>query len=398
MTGIHYVSELPAISDLVVIGGGVAGAATAFYASRAGLHPLLVERRARPCTLTTPVAAGAFRLQFDSREDLELVRESVELFLNFQDITQQSDYQSGVVQQGYLWLTTTQEGAARQRRLVAQQHSWGQTDVELLEGDEARRRFPHVGTNVIQARFRAADGFLDQKQITLGLIAASGADVATGCEVTGFDIRSGRLRGVRTAGGTVSTERAVIAAGPFSGVVADQAGIMLPLETVVRQKVILPLLPDVPADSPMIIDEDRGAHWRPALQGAYLLFTDPVTPPSPPVEDVTPDHRFAFRLLDPASPVSVARVTPFWERVWDQGAAHWVIQAGQYTVTPDHRPIIDETHLTGLFVNAGYGGQGIMGSPAGGKLLAEVLTGRRAPEDNPFRLARTFAQTAQGIL
>ena len=70
----------PARAELVVIGGGVVGAATAFHASRAGLRPLIVEARPQLCTLTTPVAAGAFRLQFDDREELELVRESVELF------------------------------------------------------------------------------------------------------------------------------------------------------------------------------------------------------------------------------------------------------------------------------------------------------------------------------
>lgn len=390
MASVRYVSALPATADLVIVGGGIAGAATAFHAARAGLRPLLLERRPRLCTLTTPAAAGAFRLQFDNREELELVRESVELFLNFEEITGQHEYRPGVRQQGYLWLTSTEEGAARQRGVVARQRGWGQSDIELLDGDEARRRFPFVGTNVVQARFRAGDGFLDQKQITIGLVAASSADVAVNCTVTGFEVRGGTLRGMHTTLGTVSTKAAVIAAGPFSGLLAALAGVSLPTETVVRQKVILPDVPVVPANAPMVIDEDTGAHWRPALQGAYLLFADPATPPTPPADDVTPEHRFAFRLLDPASPVSVARVTPFWQRVWEQGTTHWMMQAGQYTMTPDHRPIIDETPIEGLFVNTGYSGHGIMGSPAGSQLMADVITGRTVPIDNPFRLSRAF--------
>src|SRR5436309_324258 len=138
---VRYLSELPSRADVVIVGGGVVGAATAFYAARAHLRPLLIERRPRLCSLTTPVAAGGFRLQFDTIEDLALIRESVELFLHFEEMTHQNEYQSGVCQQGYLWLTTSEDGAARQRQLVALQHSWGQTDIELLDGDEVRRRF-----------------------------------------------------------------------------------------------------------------------------------------------------------------------------------------------------------------------------------------------------------------
>src|SRR5438093_3551201 len=117
--------DLPRHADLVVIGGGVVGAATAFFASRAGLKPVLVEARPALCTLTTPRATGAFRLQFDNREELEMVRESVELFLNFREQSGQKRYDLGVRQQGYLWLTTEEDRAERQRRMVEQHHQWG---------------------------------------------------------------------------------------------------------------------------------------------------------------------------------------------------------------------------------------------------------------------------------
>src|SRR4029450_9123106 len=73
----------PAPADPAAIGGGVIGPAPAFPAPQAGLKPLIVEARPALCTLTTPVAAGAFRLQFDDLEELMLVRESAELFLPF---------------------------------------------------------------------------------------------------------------------------------------------------------------------------------------------------------------------------------------------------------------------------------------------------------------------------
>jgi sarcosine oxidase subunit beta len=90
----------PRTAELVVIGGGIVGAATAFYAARAGIRPVLIEARPALCTLTTPVSTGAYRLQFSTEEELRLVEESVALFQHFTEITDQSRYDAGVRAQG----------------------------------------------------------------------------------------------------------------------------------------------------------------------------------------------------------------------------------------------------------------------------------------------------------
>ncbi len=395
---ITYLREPPRTADLVIVGGGVVGAATAFFAARAGMHPLIVERRPRLATLTTAAATGGFRLQFDTREEMDLVRESVELFLHFAEVTRQTAYDPGVRPQGYLFLTTDPAAAARQRELVAQQHSWGQKDIEILTGGEVRRRFPYASPDVIQARFRQGDGFIDPKRLTHGLAAASAAPAAVGCSVTGFRLSGGRLAAVETTAGVISTRTAVIAAGPLSALVAHEAGVQLPVTAVRRQKIVLPDLPQVPADAPMTIDEDTGVHWRPALQGAYLLYTDPTTAATHPSDPVGIDHELAFRLLDPASPIAAARVAPFWRDVWEHGAIQWMIQAGRYTMTPDHRPLIGPTGVEGLWVNTGYSGHGVMASPAGSRLLADLLAGRLGAADNPFGLDREMEPRGTGPL
>lgn len=395
---VRYLDGPPATADLVIVGGGVVGASTAFHAARAGMRPLLLERRAALCTLTTPASTGAYRLQFDNREELELVRESVDLFLHFRERTGQDAYDLGVRRQGYLWLTTDEEGAARQRQVVERQRAWGQEDIELLGGDEVRSRFPYVGPEVLQARFRADDGFIDPRSLTMGLVVGSGSGVVVDCGVTGFRMDGDRMLGVETTRGSVDAGAVVIAAGPFSGVLAGRAGVELPVVTVPRYKVVLPEVPEVPSRAPMTIDEDTGAHWRPALRGAYLLFTDPAARPTPPTEDVLPDHRFAFQLLHPDSPVGVARVAPFWREVWERNRALWLMQAGQYTITPDHRPLLGPAGPEGLFVNGGYSGHGIMGAAAGSRILVDVIRGEVADRDNPFRVEREFLERERDVL
>jgi sarcosine oxidase subunit beta len=148
----------------------------------------------------------------------------------------------------------------------------------------------------------------------------------------------------------------------------------------------------------MTIDEENGAHWRPALRGAYVLFTDPTTPPTTPTENVPTENAFAFSLLDPSSPVAVARVTPFWSAVWKENGVNWLLQAGQYTMTPDHRPLIGPSGVDGLWINTGYSGHGVMGSPAGSRLLVDLLTGARPLADNPFRLDRRFEHRVMATL
>lgn len=388
---IRYLREPPRTAELVIVGGGIVGAATAFHAARAGLRPLLIERRPALCSLTTAVAAGGFRLQMETREQLDLVRESAELFLDFAAVTGESGLDPGVRQQGYLWATTSAEGAERQRRLVERQRAWGVTDVDLLDGDEARRAFPFLAPEVVQARFRAADGLLDPKAITMGLAAASGAEAVVGCEVVGFRLRGGRVVEVRTSQGDVAPGAVVVAAGPFSGQVARLAGVELPVTAVRRQKLVMPEVRQVPPGAPMTVDDDTGAHWRPAFRGASLLFAEPEEPPGPPSQDVPLDHRFAFRLLDPVSPVSVSRVTPFWREVWAEWSAPWVLQAGQYTMTPDHRPLIGQVDVDGLLINTGYSGRGVMAGPAGSRRLVDLLTGKLSPAANPLRPDRPFA-------
>ena len=409
----QFADRPPPTADLVVIGGGVIGCATAFFAARAGLRVVVLERRAALGTLTTPASTGAFRLQFDNPEEIELVREGVDLFDAFAERTGLDGWDLGLRHGGYLFCSLTDATVDRSRRLVERQRGWGLTDVELLTGGEARARWPWLSPEVRAARYRAQDGWLDVKRLTAGYaVAASRADripdaaggggttFVTRAEVTRIAVDGDRVRLVETGRGSVATDRIVVGAGPFTAQVAAMAGVDVIIRPTRRQKLVIPELPAIPSDAPMTIEEETAAHWRPAMRGCLALFTDPHAQPSDPHDPVPIEHEWAFGLLDPASDHSLARVAPFWQDVWAGGApdAHWFVQAGQYEYTPDRRPYLGAIGPDGLFLNGGYSGHGIMAGAGGSRRVVDLVIGAADASANPLRPDRPMDDREHDIL
>ncbi len=156
-------------------------------------------------------------------------------------------------------------------------------------------------------------------------------------------------------------------------------------------------VPEVPEDAPMTIEVETGAHWRPGLGGALGLWTAHAHR-EPPLDEVPTSSDFAFGLLNPQSDHALARIAPFWSRVWESSRLQWWLQAGQYTYTPDHRPLLGPTLVPGLVVNTGYSGHGIMGSIGGSRRVVDAIIGKLAPEDNPFRPDRKMRDRVFDVL
>jgi glycine/D-amino acid oxidase-like deaminating enzyme len=239
---------------------------------------------------------------------------------------------------------------------------------------------------------------LDPKRLTFGYARASGARLLVEAPAVGFATRGDRVTGVTTTRGTISAEHVIVACGPFSAKVAAMAGLNLDLRPTIRHKLVIPEMPGLPADGPMTIHEETAAHWRPGLSGAYGLFTDPRTPAGEPLDNVPTDEEFAFGLLDPKSPTSLARLSPIWAKAWQQGTLYWLLQAGQYTYTPDHRPLLGPSDVPGLVLNVGYSGHGIMASAGGSRMVVDAMLGRLPATENPFRPQREMVERPLDIL
>ena len=133
---LRIADELPSTADLVIVGAGVVGCATAFYAARAGLRTVVLDARPRPATLTTAAATGSFRLQFDNADELALVREGVELFDAIAERTGLPGYDIGLVHRGYLFCART----TRIGRAAAPDGGTSASDGAGRRRDPARRR------------------------------------------------------------------------------------------------------------------------------------------------------------------------------------------------------------------------------------------------------------------
>jgi sarcosine oxidase subunit beta len=381
-------ADIPITTDLVVIGGGIVGCSTAFWASRAGLDTVLLEKCETLCGLTTQASAEAVRCQFDESENVEMMKASMDVFEHFAEIIGIPGYDIAFCQQGYLFITSTENGPQTLKDRVLRQHSWGLSDVEYLDGDEAARRFPYLAPTVTAATFRQRDGWLSTQKVTYGFANGSTARIFLETEAIGFIQDSGGIAAVQTNRGPIHTRFVVIAAGPFSGKIAELAGIKLPLTIERRQRAIIHS-PLVPQDGAMTIDLDTGAYWHPVAGGGLFGWAEAVKEkPSEPFDHVPADLDYPAKAMK-----GCAHLTAFWERIattFKQEDVH--ASAGQYTITPDAKPILGPlAEVPGLFFNGGYSGHGIMGAPEGSRRVVEMILGHLLPEDNLFRRER-FAE------
>ncbi|UCC64969.1 MAG: FAD-binding oxidoreductase [Anaerolineae bacterium] len=383
------------VADAIIVGGGISGTAAAFFLARAGLKPVIMERLSTLAGLTTAQSMEAMRAQFVEPENVAMMRESIAFYEAFAERTGLTGYDIGLHQQGYLFLTTQADRVEAFRGRVAAQHGYGLTDVEFLSGDEVRQRFPYISEEVTAGTFRQRDGWLSAHEAAHGFARASGADVALGTTVTGITMTGGRVSGVVSDRGPMAAAIVVLATGPYSARVAALAGVELPLQIIRRHRLTIGEHPLIPQGAPMTIDEDTGAHWRPESPGAALAWAQSHEPPGEPTDQVLPNPMFPHEVLE-----GVSRLCPFWVEVAESLKRDQVfLTAGQYTVTPDDKPIIGpHPDIGGLFFNLGYSGHGVMAATGGGRLLADLVTGRVDDANNPFSVRRLATLDAEGLV
>lgn len=262
------------------------------------------------------------------------------------------------------WLSvTTEEGAAELRDNAAQLQSLG-IETEILSPEEIGRRYPEIRTDDLAlGTWGPDDGTLDPHMIMWGYINRAiewGARLHQGVRASGIEVRGGRVRGVHTSKGFVSAPVVVNAAGPWATEVGRWAGVDIPILNLVRNIVVTNPFPEIPPDRPFV--EDMATEWYYRPEGPCILMGWGEEPAG--TLDVHVDYETLLEMIE----IAVQRV-PVLERASVQTS--W---AGIRPLTPDGRPIVGPVPaVEGLFLNAGWGGTGIIHAPAAGQLMAEYI-------------------------
>jgi sarcosine oxidase subunit beta len=373
------------------------GASTAYHLAKAGLTDVvLVEREVHLATGSTGRNAGGVRHQFSDPANIALSLESIAVLERFEaDIGTPIDFW----QDGYLFLLGSDESVAAFRASLAMQRAAG-VDVEWLDAAEAARRVPGLVVEGVRgATFCARDGIADPNGVTMGFARAAqaaGVRLRRETEVTGIEVTSGRVSGIRTSRGSIATRAVVNAAGPWARAIGRMAGLDIPVDPLRRHIFIAqpqagaswddpPHRGQVPASRIMVIDFDTSFYFH--REGAGLLFGM-----GDPAEPFGFDLTVRWDFLPEVTEVAMTRLPALGE------AAVTHAWAGLYEMTPDHNPIIGAAgEVEGFYTIAGFSGHGFMHAPAAGRVLADVIVGRNPKLDlSPFAHQRFAAGRAGG--
>ncbi len=370
--------------DVVVIGAGMAGAACALYASRAGLDVVVVDRG--------PVAggttgAGEGNLLVSDKEpgpELELALLSGRLWTRLAgELGDRIEYEP----KGGVVVAADPEGLAALERFAAGQRAAGVT-AENVAADQLHELEPHLAPGLAGGVRYPQDAQVMPTLAAAHLLRTSGARLSTGRTVTEVLYGAGgAVRGVRTDQGDIHAPAVVNAAGTWGGEVAALAGVHLPvlprrgfvlvtepLPRRVRHKVYAAdYVADVASDSAALQTSPvvEGTAAGPVLIGASR-------------ERVGFDRSFSLPAVR-ALAAGATRLFPFLS-----GVRAMRTYLGFRPYLPDHLPAIGpDPRAPGLLHACGHEGAGIGLATGTGQLIAQVLSGKNPELDlTPFRPER----------
>ena len=374
-------------AEVAIIGAGIHGASAAFHLASMGIKPEVFERVA-PAGGPTGRSSAICRAYYTNPYLARVAHASLAMFRSFADLTAGRD--CGYHQTGAAYLHADADTAAM-HEAAAYMNSIG-TSVEMLTSAELRRDFPLFNTEgVAIAGWEPGAGYADPVATTAGLLERAcelGATKRLYTKVAGVRSRTGGGAHLTLESGEATEcERLLIAAGPWTRMLAAQLGIDLPL-TVERHYVATIRWPAAHEMRYAHADVVSGYYCKPEGEDLYCL--GPLTPEP----EVDPDE--PVRGIDAAESHSLAQLaTKRVPRLKDAvSTGGW---ASLYDVSPDWMPVIGEI-VPGVFVDAGTSGHGFKLGPALGADVAALVIGKDVDMGirafAPDRFARGHALTA----
>jgi glycine/D-amino acid oxidase-like deaminating enzyme len=420
-------STLPARSDVVVIGGGIIGVASALTLAERGVEVTVVEKGHIAGEQSSRNWGWCRQARRDPRE-FDLIRESLKLW-GAMNARVGSD--TGFRTTGILFAARDDETEHRYAEWVRSAAESGIASA-MAHGAEVARLLPGDESPPKAALYCAGDGRAEPQRAAPAIALAArraGATIVTNCAARGMETAGGRVVSVVTERGTIACDTAIVAGGAWSRRILKDVGISLP-----QLKVRASVARTTPIEGgPECALWDDVFAFRKRADGGYTVANGrtnvvPLTPDSfryavdfAPIwmmdfraVRLTVDARF-FTELKEAARIPLDRPSPYEAtRVLDPApdqryldaalaalrerypvlaeariAQSW---AGFIDATPDAVPVISAVDgLSGLIVATGFSGHGFGIAPAAGQLAADLVSGVK-PIVDPwnFRLSRFF--------
>ena len=422
-------AALPDAVDVVVIGGGIVGASTAFFLAQRGVAVLLCEKGRIAGEQSSRNWGWVRKMGRDPRE-LPLMIESERIW---RGLSEAVGADTGYRQSGIVYLCEGESDLARREAWLGRAAGFG-LNSRFVTAAELQEVLPGAARQWAGALYTASDGRAEPQRATPAIAAAAqrrGATVMAGCAVRGVERSTGKVSAVVTEKGRVACGSVALAGGAWSGLFCRSLGLRLP-----QLKVLASVMTVTPFDGgpAAAAASPSGFAFRKRQDGGYTVANGNVN-----IAEIVPDsfrylrdflparraERHSIKLRLGARSLAEARTPTRWAldqptpfervRVLDpkpstaaltaarrrleqafpvfRGKATTRSWGGLIDATPDAVPVISPVGAApGLFVATGFSGHGFGIGPGAGRLMADLVAGGPTVTDPaPFRFER-FAE------
>jgi sarcosine oxidase subunit beta len=377
--------ELKRRYDVVVIGGGSHGLATAYYlVHNHGIRDVAVLEQSYVGSGAAGRNTTIIRANYRTPEGAAFYKRSVELY---ERLSQELDFNLLFSQQGHLTLAHSERAMVVMTERAEVNQLLG-IDSRVVLPDEIAQLCPELDLSdhptwpVMGALYHPPGGIIRHDAVVWGLARGAdrgGVEIHPYTEVTGIERSNGRVTGVTTTRGKIDCDTVISATAGWSTLVAGLAGVRLPITTHILQAFVTepvkPFLDVVIVSSQMhvyVSQTDRGEFLIGAEIEPYTTYRGTSTFPF-----LEYSARHVLELFPQLEQVNVLR--------------QWT---GLCDISPDYSPILGETDVDGFLLSAGWGTYGFKAAPIVGTTLAElVATGKTPDLIAPFALERFRTDT-----